>query len=449
MNSSFLLPNLSMLTISGSGSDDQRLSDTRMTKRRKEEDNNTPSSSSDATERGTEETLDQVNWSDILDIIESRWSEYNFELRSSFWPDNVLSMRMTKGVSSNEITIELTSDVDDTPCVEISMYTMDRQIFINSLFYTGNMDSDLRDEVLGSCNMSPEYNLQSGAGAMVISFVQSLASLLNFHVALKDHASIRSGTFAPDNDNLVIGRMKLSHALAMLRGFGYYEARGFMPKMIADPIFSFYDDDPSVIPEKLMLAKTVLVSWTHMIATTPLINLLDAIRSFDIQVDAILGPDPKELEDLRRRFSKKRLTEHYNMLSRKISPYGSLVDYITEKEKLGVATTQSNSSVPSLTKLSIRKLLQLTGVDKTIFNTRGTVMAYDFIQRVDFLIESSWRNVNRSSIFDMELRCDVFPSPEDPARKVYIGVQNPLIPSEKPSVSYVYADRGFTVRFEK
>lgn len=449
-SSSFLLPNLSLLTISGSGSDDSRLPDTRMAKRRKEE-NNTPSSSSDATERGTpEKTLDQVNWSGILDIIESRLSEYNFKLRSSFWPHLTLNMNMDKGLSPNNIDIELRSGIGGVHCVEISIYSQIRQIDINSLFYTGNKDQDLVDKLLASCNMTPDYNSQSGAGAMVISFLQALASNLKFSITLKDAAAIRSGTFAPDNDNLVIKQMsKLSYALAMLRGFGYYEARGFLPDMIANPIFNSYDDNPSVIPEKLMLAKKVLVSWTHMIATTPLINLLDAIKYFDRQVDAILGPDTRELQDLRRRFSTMRLTEHHKALLGEFSSFNTLVNYILGQEQLGVATNQSEFGVTSFTELSIRRLLQLTGVEKSIFNSRANIVANEVIRKVDNLLKNAWRAVRSYSIFSDNMRCDVFPSPEDPNRMVYIGVQNPMIANETPSVVYVYVDRGFTVEFDQ
>jgi len=190
----------------------------------------------------------------------------------------------------------------DQECVLINVDSSQSLLSLDDLFYK-----------LGSgrirCQVEPKLTLQSGGGghgAMVLNMIDCLAHKLSVTLKLTDAAD-----FVPEAEPEVSAG-SLTKTLCLIRGFGYYEARGWISKR---PMRNSTFGIPSVEKvgieknrEYIQYAQQADLLWTHMITTTPVKGLLDAIKTFPSDIRILL--DDKDLPYLTENYSELYCQAH-------------------------------------------------------------------------------------------------------------------------------------------
>ena len=163
--------------------------------------------------------------------------------------------------------------VDLSDCVSIELDYGSDSLHLNDLFYDVTLWGSKKN--LKRCKMTPDVSSQRGHGAAILDIVDVIASNHEYAcVTLVDAARLPKTSEAPPPD-----AGSLSRTLALLRGYGYYEARGFVPTFFANHVkLGDMQEMRAVMETNLM--------WTHVVTTTPLATLSDAIRNFHTNVIA-------------------------------------------------------------------------------------------------------------------------------------------------------------------
>lgn len=171
--------------------------------------------------------------------------------------------------------------LDMRRCVEIVLGDCQTPCFvIESLFWdlaAGEETALCRREVLQSSDWS-DPNAHLGQGAIVLQIVDALAPLLGTHRL----ELIDGSRFAPDslrgNPDVISSNMYMTEALALLRGYGYYEARGwFSSFLIRDP---FIAENGHSNPQRMSDHAHADLLWTKVVMNTPVNELHEAILNF-------------------------------------------------------------------------------------------------------------------------------------------------------------------------
>ena len=161
-----------------------------------------------------------VDWlqklSDLKNADEGQPEEFRFTVESTtLLGPQTITFRLTPHLL-------LVEGLDSTKdCVEI-FFVYDEgdrlHIDIGSLFF--NLDSK------SFCDASPRLTENSGAGDIVLRFVDCLAFKMNATISLTDASDFQAGKEPRFTvDTLMSSTM--TGSLTVMRGYGYYEARGF------------------------------------------------------------------------------------------------------------------------------------------------------------------------------------------------------------------------------
>ena len=108
-----------------------------------------------------------------------------------------------------------------TPCVEITINFVAEAVIVKDLFYEANKTEREGKKVL--CDMTPQRNAKAGAGDQLLSIATLIASQLGYSVSLYDAA-----TFTPAKKPANAINNFISVHQGLTRGYGYYQARGFV-----------------------------------------------------------------------------------------------------------------------------------------------------------------------------------------------------------------------------
>tara|TARA_B110001452_G_scaffold215216_1_gene186359 strand:- start:150 stop:1685 length:1536 start_codon:yes stop_codon:yes gene_type:complete len=166
-------------------------------------------------------------------------------------------------------------------CVEIVLEDdthETRTFYLNSLFYdlAEGRDTELCRREMLSLRDWTDPNAHSGMGAVVLQVLDTLAPLLaTYRLELID-----GSRFAPDssrgNPDIMPSDMFMTDALALLRGYGYYEARGwFSSLLVRDPFITENGNS-----QRMSDHAHADLLWTEMVMTTPTNELVEAILDF-------------------------------------------------------------------------------------------------------------------------------------------------------------------------
>jgi hypothetical protein len=134
---------------------------------------------------------------------------------------------------------------------------------------------------------------RAGRGAEVLRFVDVLASTLGMRVTLDDKSEF-SGYSAPP----AFFCIDMSTTLRVLRGFSYFEGKGFVDANLYEALAHRKD----LIP----YAHEIDIQWTHAVFATPLEGLAHAVRTFHERVAEILPAEFREsraVDFMRRMYS--------------------------------------------------------------------------------------------------------------------------------------------------
>lgn len=162
-------------------------------------------------------------------------------------------------------TLSIHADGTDEYCFEARYDKRDYSFEISTLF------EDVRSDTLALCNVKPNIKDNAGYGSAVLQALDIIAGRLGGHISLTDTAVFRNTDTTPT----VNVDDSLTQTLSLLRGFGFYEARGFIWRGIFDN-----EKDKALYAA----AQEVDLEWTHMVVTTPINQLKEAVLSFHTRV---------------------------------------------------------------------------------------------------------------------------------------------------------------------
>jgi hypothetical protein len=179
----------------------------------------------------------------------------NYQLDFEWTKSSEDTTRLSMGMD------EETDESDD--CVVMILYSTVRVLHVVNLF-------DIRRKG-ANCKMTPQYfdNTVRGYGSAVLNFATYVASALGFMLRLLDNAKW------VEKPPHAFGDLISLH-LELDRGFGYYHARGFVPKQLFDALAI----DGRLTKLEYTDAMHFELSWVHMLCTTPVDELEDSIRAF-------------------------------------------------------------------------------------------------------------------------------------------------------------------------
>lgn len=164
----------------------------------------------------------------------------------------------------------LRSDTSPT-CVDVYIY--EDKIDLNNLF------SGTRNKQM--CNLAWAEDIQSGYGMATLRVLQDAAMYLGVEIDLTDGSytpSRRAGTpddkgnifwlagdINPDEDYVGL----LTTTLLITRGYGFYEGEGFFPVI----------PSPGLREQEVLYAEE-RIAYHHMLVTTPISSLYEAVRQY-------------------------------------------------------------------------------------------------------------------------------------------------------------------------
>lgn len=243
--------------------------------------------------------VQDVNWRSIMqDLKEHETKSFAFTVNAQqFEGGHVweIKMRLERALCIHEMarcTFLLIEPVGAPTvarrCVSIRLADDDIQddLFfeIVSLFYdvpAGDYTRSCRHEMLRSEDWD-DPNAHLGQGAVILELADSLAPLLDtYMVHLTDAAR-----FAPDsergNPDIFSSDLYMTYALAMLRGYGYYEGRGFYSDYLIKAALSNngFSRPELSNPQRIIDHAHADFLWTETTMSTPTKDLYEAIVNF-------------------------------------------------------------------------------------------------------------------------------------------------------------------------
>lgn len=214
---------------------------------------------------------------------------------------------------------------------------------------------EVPDRYIVTCDMGPKS--ASGFGNLTLQVYDLVAVAMGVKsLSLADWAMYRPGAPKPP----ITLDSSLSSTLMLLRGYGYYEARGYFSKefVISDPTIPFETE--------LAQIETVSLTWTHTIATTPLKSLAVAVATFPDVMNSLGFAVPKYCRD---KYTRVWCTEHSELVSNKtVKP---IFDFIE--------VAYDNATASNYMNYSMRKLCDVMAVGTELFqNTFGSALMLPF-----------------------------------------------------------------------
>jgi len=164
-----------------------------------------------------------------------------------------------------EYSLLIQAATTDLSCVKANLQRTSQDINVDSLFYTINEDTR------ALCTVTPNAKDETGYGSVVLQVLDVIAGVRGGNLTLGDAATFRDNGTQPKIN--VDGSVTLT--LALLRGFGFYESRGFISSQLVEA-----ESDKNLYAA----ATEVDLEWTAMVVTTPISQLVEAIRTFYTRV---------------------------------------------------------------------------------------------------------------------------------------------------------------------
>lgn len=358
--------------------------------------------------------------------------------------------------------LEIKTDNQEVECTSVTVVIGNNELSLDSLFYA------LTDDEASTCSVSPRITYFSGAGDMVLATLRHIAHQMNFHISLEDAAVPRVRGTTP----LFLRRRSLTQALAINRGFGYYEARGFLPQSHYEKTYEMYESRPELLPGAMLLLKNVLLLWTFTITTTPISKIQYAIQHFtevmDRQIDLAHRSTPLQDEysdhPIVDFFSPDRLKSH--------SDNGDLTKLVVSTLYWLRNFPNENGKPPS-TFISLRDISRMVALDEQMqkdplnaftkedlyivemykslrnaedkFELNWQKQTSELIQFMDVMMNEVWKTLVSGCIFCSYYIC---PTYTVNGRPVFIGVKASQSSLYPPTAEFTPLNENFQVEFK-
>ncbi len=180
-----------------------------------------------------------------------------------------------------------TGDYNGVDCVNVVVDNRDNPVgsmlMLSSLFH----DLEQRQRKACSREMLPRtvwddvdaLTTTTGQGAIVLQLLDAIATGVRTHrILLQDASAFTENSF--DLPDLVV-KASMTKSLALLRGYGYYEGKGFLPKEMVDQVLGPNYHKPTLADAKrLEIHANADLYWTWLVMTTPIEDLPETIGRF-------------------------------------------------------------------------------------------------------------------------------------------------------------------------
>lgn len=180
-----------------------------------------------------------------------------------------------------------TGDYNGVDCVNVIVDGGGRPIgtrlMLSSLFH----DLEQRQRKACSREMLPRtvwddvdaLTTTTGQGAIVLQLLDAMATGVGTHrIVLQDASAFTENSH--DLPDLVV-KASLTKSLALLRGYGYYEGKGFLSQELVDQVLGPNYQKPTLADAKRLANHgNADLYWTWLVMTTPIDNLSEAIGRF-------------------------------------------------------------------------------------------------------------------------------------------------------------------------
>lgn len=214
------------------------------------------------TKRKRSTRLQDVNWINLSNNFMTKNSIFSVNIPKRTEDKNGWTINML--IERGNIFSAGPEGDNGTKCVEILRLPDKEGLgwMLESLFV------DIDKEVLPLCGIKPSHDIvSSGQGNAVMQVLDVIAS-----------SSVGSKVKVTDQAEFINGRSpkincgnKITHTLVLSRGYGYYEARGF----VSDELI-----DRKIDHNLYGATMQVDLDWTHMVCTSSINDLVDNIRHF-------------------------------------------------------------------------------------------------------------------------------------------------------------------------
>lgn len=199
-------------------------------------------------------------------------------------------------------------------------------LYVETLF-------EVSDRLIGTCDMDPKG--APGVGNLTLQVYDLVASAMGVKsLTLGDMAMYRADAPRPP----ITLDSRLTSTLDLLRGYGYYGARGYFSAdfVISDPTIGFERELAQIV--------TVSLTWTHTIATTPLKSLAAAVAAFPDAMNSLSFTVPKYCRDT---YTRAWCTAHAELVRAKtVQP---LFDWFKATYDETIASSYMSYSMRALT----------------------------------------------------------------------------------------------------
>lgn len=213
--------------------------------------------------------LHKVWWSQTLGRLRNRMFEPPIEFTARAQRPGEQEWVMQFEATAKQLSMTTAGGAKVAKCVEVTVSSA--RVKVDGLFF------GLTKAQKETCKIYPGAGAATGQGSVVLQVIDVIASDAFNRVQLYDVSGFESGT------GPLVQTERLTDTLCLYRGYGYYEARGYVSTRLVDAT-------PNI--SELPLATSVDLLWTHTITTTPIRGLEQAIRTFHTQLSTRSGvPD--------------------------------------------------------------------------------------------------------------------------------------------------------------
>lgn len=368
-------------------------------------------------------------------------------------------------VSDLGLALKITTDDNKVTCTLVEIKLGSNELHLSSLFF------GLTDDQASTCSVSPRLTYYPGTGDMVLATLRHIAYKTGFHITLTDASRGR----VRDNTPLFLKQRYLTPALAINRGFGYYEARGFLPLNLYETTDIAYSRTPEAIPGAMLLLKEVLLQWTFYLSTTPISNLGIIIQSFEFKVDRVVDSFTTRFNF---DYSNHPVKDFFNRDRLKSHPSGEEFRDLMLNVDYYLREFPKEKDQKPANFISLRDLSRVVALDEQMKKDRSNAIqkedlyivelynsimstdnfrppGYDrqqdirsIVEILDYLIEKLWSKIGDECFFCIydEYAC---PTYTVDGKAVFVGVENSQIRMIPPTAVFKPLDENFLVELKE
>ena len=244
--------------------------------------------------------VQDVDWRALVHDLKARPGDNSFPFTvNATQPDGrVWEIKMRLSHQKNRIgdqeypntTLDIipsTEDYNGVDCVNVVVdgggRTIGTRMLLSSLFH----DLEQRQRKACSREMLPRtvwddndaLTTTTGQGAIVLQLLGAMATGIKTHrIELQDASAFTENSYDPPD---MIVKASLTKSLALLRGYGYYEGKGFLPIDMVDHVLGPNYQKPTLVDaERLANHANADLYWTKLVMTTPIDDLPETIERF-------------------------------------------------------------------------------------------------------------------------------------------------------------------------